>query len=404
MSSSLDASETSASIIDDEGQPEILTLYSSERQRGTHAPFAADRERIFGALAFSAETSHRTRAKRIALCCACSTARVASDGRLWAALDRCRDRMCPLCARRRGIEVANDLADRCARQSTVRFLTLTLKASDDPLVDRIRHILECFKRFRQLPAIKAAIDGGARCIEVTRGQSLGHWHVHLHCLISGDFIAQKFIKRCWHEITGDSFVVDIRAVHDRKDAVRYMASYIAKPTRLRDWSDAMLREYCDALTGVRMVQCWGTWHKAPVDVDIAPEPPVQTAHVCGLNRLHRLWRKGSQVAADLVHRLAAMDKSFRVALGVRFTPEEIAEWSPAESMMPMILDRLEVLDQAADDDATAFDERCRGRVPVPRDPHRQRAFEWMPQPRPDPDPLDVAKWAEREGLGSTWNV
>jgi len=48
----------------------------------------------------------------------------------------------------------------------------------------------------------------------------------LHIVYRGDFIPQDYISECWYEITGDSFVVDIREINydDYKRVARYVVS------------------------------------------------------------------------------------------------------------------------------------------------------------------------------------
>lgn len=308
-----------------------------------------------------------------------------------------------MCSRTRGLQVARDLSERCKASGGVRFLTLTLAPRDESLTESLRRLLDCFKRFRSHPKIAPLIAGGARCIEVTRGMDGGHWHPHLHCLIAGKYLPQKLASSVWKEITVDSFIVDVRACHDRGEAARYIASYVAKPTRMRTWLDVQLREYADAIAGIRMVQCWGTWHAAPIDADDKPEPPEETAHVCNLNALHRIARDGSIVARDVMRRLGCLDRSFRIALGLRLAPEEIEDGSRDASIVPRLIDVLEYVDDNQTITAADFDAAIRGPGPLPRDPHRQRIFEWMPAAPPDPSPADVERWKRTEVIGEPWN-
>jgi len=48
----------------------------------------------------------------------------------------------------------------------------------------------------------------------------------LHIVYRGDFIPQDYISECWYQITGDSFVVDIREIDykDNKRVCRYVVS------------------------------------------------------------------------------------------------------------------------------------------------------------------------------------
>ena len=49
--------------------------------------------------------------------------------------------------------------------------------------------------------------------EIKRGQGSGLWHPHLH-MIAGREVEPdaEMLSREWHEITGDSFIVDVRPI------------------------------------------------------------------------------------------------------------------------------------------------------------------------------------------------
>lgn len=246
------------------------------------------------------------------------------------------------------------------------------------------------------------INGGARCIEVTRGGAGGHWHVHLHCLISGGYAAQPVLKKIWHTITGDSFIVDIRACHDRFDAARYMAAYVAKPTKMTTWSDAELREYADAIHGVRMVQCWGSWQGADLDADDKNEPPEETAHLSSLNAVHRLAREGSEVAHAIKRRLCCIDRSFETAFGIKVDRIEAESFDWSEAAMNQLRSALTVIDDNLSITAIDFDRRIRGPGPLPSRLETQLVYEWCQQPDPDPSPMVVDQWERSMLIGEPW--
>ena len=54
--------------------------------------------------------------------------------------------------------------------------------------------------------------------ENTYNEKTGEWHPHVHMFALLDtWIDQEQLSETWHEITGDSFVVDIRKVKKDKD-------------------------------------------------------------------------------------------------------------------------------------------------------------------------------------------
>lgn len=87
----------------------------------------------------------------------------------------------------------------------------------------------------------------------------GGWHVHLHVLIVGRFWAQREISSEWLAVTGDSSVVDIRAL-PRERAVNYAAKYVGKgiDSGVEQKPEAFV-EAIKALKGRRMLIVFGEW-------------------------------------------------------------------------------------------------------------------------------------------------
>jgi hypothetical protein len=64
----------------------------------------------------------------------------------------------------------------------------------------------------------------------------------------------------WHQATGDSFIVDIRALKDEKDVAHYLSKYVAKGTSPSVWdSPDTAHEWLSASKGVKMCSTFGTW-------------------------------------------------------------------------------------------------------------------------------------------------
>jgi hypothetical protein len=84
-------------------------------------------------------------------------------------------------------------------------------------------------------------------------------------LIDADFLDVKRLSKDWKDITGDSYIVDLRAVTSVKDGLRYLLKYVSKPPQL--WGEneglsAMEKEerredFNSAMKGVRTVQPFG---------------------------------------------------------------------------------------------------------------------------------------------------
>jgi hypothetical protein len=80
----------------------------------------------------------------------------------------------------------------------------------------------------------------------------------LHCLIYGDFIPIRHLKRQWFTITGGSDIVDIRPINDPQGASSDVARYASSPGSLVGLDLADACELVDAMHGKRACGTWGT--------------------------------------------------------------------------------------------------------------------------------------------------
>lgn len=154
------------------------------------------------------------------------------DIRLAAAYTCKRHLVCPFCAARRGSKTVERYLDRLAviaqerPRARLALLTLTVKNGPD-LVERHGH-LECSWKKLQKKRRNAAkgltvtemskVVGALFSYEVTnKGKG---WHPHLHAIVLlDDWLDQGKLSAEWHRITGDSFIVDVRRIGKRLDAL-----------------------------------------------------------------------------------------------------------------------------------------------------------------------------------------
>lgn len=156
----------------------------------------------------------------------------------------CRyDIMCPHCAetwrkknRAKYKKVVQGFAD-------IKFLTLTL-AKTDKDADYVENIKNLWQYRKDL--FRALREGvtwtDKRGIEHREKFFIGGWVAaielpnHIHILMDSDYIPQKLIKAKWREITGDSFIVDIRQDDNIRNkvglAVWYITKYLTKLTKI----------------------------------------------------------------------------------------------------------------------------------------------------------------------------
>ncbi len=171
----------------------------------------------------------------------------------------CRDRWCRPCQRERGRIIAANIVDHLDG-ARCRLVTLTIRTHQMPLADAIVKLYTSFARLRQTTFWRTRVTGGCAVCEVKRTQDDTRWHPHLHLLVQGNYIPQGWLAKHWYELTGDSYIVDVRSCTHAPDAARYVTKYLSKPVPssiVR--SPGSLREAMKALHGRRMVTTFGDW-------------------------------------------------------------------------------------------------------------------------------------------------
>lgn len=230
-----------------------------------HRPWRAEREVALNALANAGDEKLTRRATRIDCCCAWPVAIIKDDGDITFSPGRCRDRMCGLCCSRRSFEAAERLTPIVRAMNAARFMTLTLASSSDPLGGQITRMIDAFRALRRLKAWRGLVKGGVATLEITRNASTGEWHPHLHIIFDGSYYPQPVLKEQWHRLTGDSYIVDVRPIHDREKKTRYVAKYIGKPADFKGWEPSAIAEYATAMHGRRTIMTFGESHNIHVD-------------------------------------------------------------------------------------------------------------------------------------------
>jgi hypothetical protein len=159
----------------------------------------------------------------------------------------CNDRWCAVCARRRATKQRLILVELLELGKAL-FVTLTLRAhpapapsnivglgSDDltetlaaDLAVSLKRLQTCFARLRATDLWKHRVTAGRAFIEIKWNPETRAWHPHLHVLCVGKYMVQKQLSTTWLQVTGDSFIVDIRRPESAEDAARYVTKYVTK--------------------------------------------------------------------------------------------------------------------------------------------------------------------------------
>ena len=173
--------------------------------------------------------------------------------------NRCRDRWCTPCSTEKQRIVVGNVA-QVLEGRALRLMTLTLKSSDVDLSAQITRLYKSFAKLRRRKEIRASLTGGLYFLEITFNDKTRQWHPHLHALFEGSYIPQALLRDLWLDITGDSFIVDVRGFRDSRMAAGYVAKYATKGVAGNVFTDpARLLQAVEALHGRRTFQTFGTF-------------------------------------------------------------------------------------------------------------------------------------------------
>jgi hypothetical protein len=288
----------------------------SRFQRIAHAQYHNARWTVINAMwQPEAAAAVAKRARRMGMCCQGPTLRASSNGQVCTSLARCRDRLCPLCGERRGRQASVRTHAIVQRFNSPRFLTLTLRHRGEPLREMLDRLHVCIAKLRRETRWKESVLGGVFGFEVTRNTKAGEWHAHAHIIVEGSYFPHPVLKALWLKITGDSHIVDVRAVADRKKAAAYISRYVAKPVDVTSWCGAEIREYAAAMHGRRLLQTFGIAHNAKLDDDAFDERPTGSTHLCTAFGLARAVAAGVPKALRAKSLLTKMGRDFATIAG-----------------------------------------------------------------------------------------
>ena len=155
-----------------------------------------------------------------------------TTGHVKVASSACHLRWCPFCSNAKRYLITKNVEAFLSKAEKPRFLTLTLKHSQNCLSNQIEDLYKFFRQFRRTKEAKHYLTGGIWFFQVKKGTDGLSWHPHLHILATGLYWPQKSISQLWSKITHGSNIVDIRAVKNPKKAAEYVARYASKPCEL----------------------------------------------------------------------------------------------------------------------------------------------------------------------------
>lgn len=288
-----------------------------------HSGWQAERQRIANAIRDVSGITHRL--DRFARCGESPVVlrSIEAPHRYRVVSETCKDRWCLPCSRARSHRIAETVLQAVADRRC-RFVTLTIRSQNLPLDVMLDRLYKSFRRLRHVQYIAERLTGGCAFLEVTWNGETRRWHPHLHLVAEGKFIEQRLLSDAWVKATGDSPVVDIRAIRDHRKIAQYITKYVSKgidTNTIRD-SDALC-EAIRALHGRRLVLAFGTWARMKF---VRTEALAEWERVIDLDTLLSQLRSDPHAQPDVLTRL---DPEF-----VRYLYQWIEEHPPPASSEP----------------------------------------------------------------------
>ena len=189
--------------------------------------------------------------------------------------------VCPLCAIRRGAKMLKAYLDRfrviqAERPELQAYLvTLTVQNGDD-LAERFGHLRRSLtqllkRRHRAKARSELKNWAGAFYSQEITNKGKG-WHPHVHMIVLADRKPSwQRLRDEWHQITGDSYVVDVSRREGQEDTELFLevCKYALKFSDLSladNWQAAQL------LHGKRLVGSFGCFRGVEVPPELVDEP------------------------------------------------------------------------------------------------------------------------------------
>ena len=190
--------------------------------------------------------------------------------------------LCPLCAIRRGAKALGAYLDRfeAIKHANARLrpflVTLTVKDGPD-LRERFKHLHKSqrelwMRKHRGRGSVLDGVEGAVWSYEVKRGQGSGLWHPHLHMIALAEVMPDADrLSRDWHEITGDSFIVDVRPI-SQDDPASGFVEVFKYAVKFSDQEPADTVHAWETLAGKRLLGSAGCFRGVEIPDDLTDDP------------------------------------------------------------------------------------------------------------------------------------
>ena len=237
-----------------------------------------------------------------------------ADTRLQSANFCCVHLACGFCAIRRG---ARMMAKYLERFQAIRrrhpelapyLVTFTVKNGDD-LKERLEHLERALTRLhkrrhgKRSRSLLRMVRGAVWSYEVTWSFDNG-WHPHVHAIwLCSELPDQYALRDEWHDVTGDSFICDVRPVAADEKApadcdphAKGFAEVFKYAMKAAELPTVQLLQAYEVLRGRRLVRSFGEFFgvKEPESNELADEMPAEEIPYIDL-----LWRYAGERRYEL---------------------------------------------------------------------------------------------------------
>jgi hypothetical protein len=191
--------------------------------------------------------------------------------------------LCPFCAIRRGAKALQAYLTRYeairSEKTALRPFLVTLTVKDGPdLAERLDHLRQALRRLNKRRghakygrSVWHAIAGAVWSYEVKRGASSGLWHPHVHAVVLAELEPdQARLSAEWHELTGDSFIVDVRPMAE--DIASGFCEVFKYAVKFSDMEPADTVRAWRLLRGVRLMDSCGVFRGVEVPESLLDDP------------------------------------------------------------------------------------------------------------------------------------
>lgn len=203
--------------------------------------------------------------------------------------------LCPFCASRRAAKNVKAYEEKIELLMTGHkelipvMITLTVKNQSD-LKRVYGHMKKSFKKLMNRRRSNKChgthmtemrkVQGAVAAHELTYNEETDEYHPHIHMVaLLNDYIDVKELSKEWHEITGDSYIVDVRKISAKKstkEGVSNLGAGLAEvfkyALKFSDLPQGKLWEAYKVLKGKRMVSAYGDLYGVKVPESLLDDP------------------------------------------------------------------------------------------------------------------------------------